>query len=175
MRLPRVYSIVMALVVYTLGLVAGTVAPTSLVESYTRSVRSIALQAYSLPPPALYTLILSNNMVVALISFIGGLAILPPLLILFINGVVLGAIAATFTKWYTLLEFLLLVLPHGMFEIPAFILACSAGIDLSMLVFERGLREAVRAVGDEAAKLVPVILLLAIAAAIETGLIYAVR
>ena len=175
MKLPRIYSIMMAVAVYALGLAAGITAPVGLVESYTRSIRSIVLQAYSLPPVALYVLIFSNNLIVALVSFIGGLAILPPLLILFINGLMLGAVATTFMKWYTFLEFLSLILPHGIFEIPAFILACSAGIDVSMIVFERGLREAARAVGEEAAKLIPVILLLAIAAAIETALIYAVR
>ena len=175
MRLPRLYSIAAAVAVYTLGLGLGALTPTGLVESYMRSVRSIALQAYMLPPPALYTLILANNLTVALLSFIGGLLIVPPLIILFVNGVILGAVAAAFTKWYTLLEFLALILPHGVFEIPAFILSCAAGIDLALTVFEHGFRAAVRSLGDEASKLLPVVVLLAIAAAIETGLIYAVR
>lgn len=175
MRLPRGYSLALAVSVYLLGLLLGVTAPTTLIESYTRSIRSIAMQAYTLPPPALYILILSNNLAVALLSFMGGLLIVPPLLILFVNGVVLGAIAATFTKWYTLFEFLLLILPHGIFEIPAFLLACAAGIDLALAVFEKGFRNAVQMLGEEASKLIIVLVLLAIAAAVETSLIYLVR
>ncbi len=172
---PRLSSLLIAVAVYAIGMAAGFTAPSVLAETYTRELRRIALQAYMLPPYALYLLILSNNMGVALLAFLSGVALVPPLLILFVNGVIVGSIAGFFAKWYSLLEFIHLILPHGVFEIPAFLLASALGIDVALDVLEAGPRAALRGMGERARGLLVVFALLAVAAAIETLGIYTLR
>lgn len=85
----------------------------------------------SLPPWLLLIFIFLNNVIksflVILLGFFFGLV---PIYFIYINGVGIGeviAIAQTQTKWDVILAALL---PHGIFEIPAIIIASSAGLHL---------------------------------------------
>lgn len=85
-----------------------------------------------------------NNVKASLFSF--GLGIVPlvflPVLSILINGAVIGAVFIIVRGQFTLLTYTLSLLPHGIFEIPAFLLAASSGIylcrALTSKVFGRG-------------------------------------
>jgi stage II sporulation protein M len=74
----------------------------------------------------------SSIMAVLLGAFFG----IFPLLLLVINGLLLGYVASDRTDGHTLFYFLKGVLPHGILEIPAFILACTLGLRFGFLMIE---------------------------------------
>lgn len=75
-----------------------------------------------------------NNSRVAVISgilaFFPGLGALWPLGVLGLNGVVIGLAPAVFEMEYSM--FLIAILPHGILEIPALILASAVGVKFSI-------------------------------------------
>jgi stage II sporulation protein M len=122
--------------------------------------------------PAIVTLnIFINNLQASTILFLGGVSFgLITLLILTLNGFIIGVVAEMIRQEQGLLFFLAGVLPHGIFEIPAFILAGSYGILLGMEVWRelKGDGDAVAAAGTYGRKFLLLVLpLLAIAACIE--------
>jgi stage II sporulation protein M len=84
-----------------------------------------------------FFLILRNNLLAAFLAFVFGLFFgILPLFYLLSNGILIGYVASHSTKDHTLVYFLKGVIPHGIFEIPAFILACAFGIRLGFLMIE---------------------------------------
>ncbi|MDI9609939.1 MAG: stage II sporulation protein M [Archaeoglobaceae archaeon] len=84
-------------------------------------------------PVLIFLLILVNNSVKSFIAMLLGIFFgVIPLLFLFINGIVIGILAKIVGEKIGLGVFLLLLLPHGILEIPAVILACSYGFWLGI-------------------------------------------
>ena len=84
-----------------------------------------------LPPLAMVFMILINNLIsVAQMLLLGFLAGLSPLFTLFVNGALMGAIAGTIARegQPLLLFFFLGILPHGIFELPAFFICGALGL-----------------------------------------------
>ena len=79
--------------------------------------------------PFAFWVILLNNLRVALIGYgFGMIAMLPSLYVLFVNGKIVGGVIAFGYQFGTLSELLGFVLPHGVIELPAFLLAAAAGL-----------------------------------------------
>jgi len=112
-----------------------------------------------------------NNLEASIILFLGGATFgVLTLIVLSTNGIVIGMVIEVLREQQGLLYILAGVIPHGIFEIPAFIISGGLGL----LLAEELLREA-RGKGDAAEKakdysivfLKAVIPLLAIAAFVE--------
>ena len=82
------------------------------------------------PPFSLAIAIFLNNSFVAAICFISAKVtrgLLPGFILLF-NGVVIGVLAVlTNTLGVSLGQFLIMLIPHGIFELPALFIACAIG------------------------------------------------
>ncbi|HEV3116809.1 MAG TPA: stage II sporulation protein M [Gemmataceae bacterium] len=116
----------------------------------------------------------TNNLQVSLVAFALGITLgIGTAWILFLNGVVLGALGAVFIEAHQLVAFATGVLPHGVLEIPAAILGGAAGFVLARGMIQARpwprLEELARA-GKQALWLVAgCIPLLAAAALLEAG------
>ena len=137
-------------------------------------VEGAAAKGAILPLPAEPSALdyITNNIRVALITMLGGILTfgLAAVFLLFINGVIVGESAAAALVEMPAGEVLVKIVPHGLFEVPAILLAGAGGFLslklLIMLLKERKIdcrRELVNA-GRLAAA---VVLLLAVAGVVE--------
>ncbi|MBN1370278.1 MAG: stage II sporulation protein M [Dehalococcoidaceae bacterium] len=99
----------------------------------------------SLSPAAVFFIILFNNIIAIVFSFImSPLFGIVPLLALGLNGFVIGVVSAMVIEQESLGFLLTGLLPHGIFEIPALIIGLSAaiylGTTLALSIFKRELR-----------------------------------
>lgn len=73
-----------------------------------------------------------NNLQACILLFLGGASFgILTILILSLNGIVIGAIMEIVSKDHTGLFVAAAILPHGIFEIPAFILSAALGVLLA--------------------------------------------
>ncbi|MBN2494191.1 MAG: stage II sporulation protein M [Deltaproteobacteria bacterium] len=85
------------------------------------------------------TFLFTHNAKIGLLSFALGFALgLPTLLLLFYNGLILGAMAGLYASRGLGLEFWAWVLPHGVTELLAVCLCGGAGLALSLAVIRPG-------------------------------------
>ena len=78
-------------------------------------------------------IIFLNNVKVAILSIILGPTLIVPVAIMAFNGVILGqAIAVNTAQGMPLTNILLLILPHGVIELTAFVLSNSIGLYLGI-------------------------------------------
>lgn len=83
-----------------------------------------------------------KNLQAVLIMYIGGIIVIVPVIVLSFNGFLLGAFFGcvmhggfnTATTVLTPWHFIAFTMPHGIFELPALIIAAAAGLRISTLV-----------------------------------------
>jgi stage II sporulation protein M len=86
---------------------------------------------------SLFFTIFMNNMLASAMTILFGVFFgIFPLYFLISNGLMLGYIATDHTKGQTVLFYLKAILPHGIIEIPAIILACAFGLRFGFLMVE---------------------------------------
>ena len=158
------------LLVVGLGVGAGVVGWTVAAPLVGTVSTSIEARLIGHIPPIAAVGFFGNNWTVALATAFGGVALVVPALIsVVLNGAILGGVAALETNLPALLAF---VLPHGLFEIPAIVVAGAVGVRLGVVTWRtaRG-RLTVSALADAVEHafwvLIGVGLLIAIAALIE--------
>jgi stage II sporulation protein M len=83
-----------------------------------------------------YHIILNNLLASAMVILFGFFFGLFPLYLLVSNGLLVGYMAANLGEGETILHFLKGILPHGIIEIPAFILACAVGLRFGSLILQ---------------------------------------
>jgi uncharacterized membrane protein SpoIIM required for sporulation len=107
---------------------------------------------------AFSAMLFAHNAQVAIVCFVVGfLGALPSLLVMFQNGLMLGAFAALFAGRGLGVELWAWMLPHGVTELTAVVLAGGAGVLVGRaLLFpgKRRLRDALAAAGDPAGRIV---------------------
>jgi stage II sporulation protein M len=122
-------------------------------------------------PPALAVFIFANNLQACILLFLGGVTFgLLTLGIIAANGIIIGGIMEIVRAERGLLFVAAAILPHGIFEIPSFIISASLGFILGAAVLAEW-----RGAGDSAATarahartfLLVVVPLVAVAAFIE--------
>ncbi|MEF3303326.1 stage II sporulation protein M [Paenibacillus sp. GYB003] len=111
----------------------------SQVEGLRQLAQSIAVKDHSML--WLFGFIFLNNALKSiLIIFAGALFGVLPLFFLLINGMVIGYLASLQAQAGELGFFLKGILPHGVLEIPAIVIACAYGIKLGAIVGKGFLR-----------------------------------
>ncbi len=129
-----------------------------------------------LPSFGQFLAIFLNNSFTVFLAIVFGLIFgIFPFLVLFSNGLILGIVVYLTQSTIGWPTFFALILPHGIIEIPAVILACAVGLKLGKTVLERIFKKEVSIKAELNLALVFFLKflfpLLAIAAAIEVFLI----
>ena len=92
----------------------------------------------NIPHYLIFVIIFVNNSVKALISLVLGILFgLVPIFFVFINGFLIGVVLNVKGAEMGLSKVVVMLLPHGILEIPAVILACSYGLWLGFRVLDR--------------------------------------
>jgi uncharacterized membrane protein SpoIIM required for sporulation len=111
------------------------------------------------PAPAITTAILVNNVQVAFFAFAFGITLgIGTVYILVKNGILLGVLAGAFTAGGHGAAFWSLIVPHGLLELTAIFIAAGAGMRMGWSIVEPGERARTRALAEEAAGAVVVVL-----------------
>jgi stage II sporulation protein M len=91
------------------------------------------LNLREIPPITVFAIILLNNSIKSFVAMtLGVLLGIPPILFVAINGAVIGIFAKVVGDEIGTLTFLAKILPHGIVEIPAIIIASSYGVWLGI-------------------------------------------
>jgi len=157
-----VYAAVAA-AAYFLGVLLGYIAPSErLVEEVQRGLGYLT----SLHGLASAAVMYANNAAFAVLLELGSLLVLPGVMLLAFNGYVLGSLASVFLPEHGAGLLLAALLPHGVVELPAYMLAAGGGLQCARSIYRGGFsfeRLAARCLG----LLYPVLLLLLAAAFLE--------
>jgi len=95
------------------------------IESLRDLLRSFS---YEMSPFEIFLLIFLNNSIKSFVAMLLGVFFgIVPVLFVFLNGLIIGFFAKFIGSEIGIVTFILLLLPHGILEIPAVILACSYG------------------------------------------------
>lgn len=132
-------------------------APEALREAYINN----DFEAYysSAPAAEFSTQVLTNNIQVSFLAFVAGIAwAVPTLLILVFNGANIGVAAGLFHDAGEAAKFWGLILPHGLLEITAIIVAGGAGVRLGWALVVPGDRTRTTALADEAQRAVSIVI-----------------
>lgn len=132
-------------------------APPSLREAYIEE----DFEAYysSSPAAEFSTQVLINNIQVSFLAFVVGIAFaVPTLLVLAFNGANIGVAAGLFHDAGEAGRFWGLILPHGLLEITAIIVAGGAGIALGWAIINPGDKTRSQSLIDEAQRSVSIII-----------------
>jgi len=94
--------------------------------------KEVAGQMDSSNPYDMCVKIFANNLEACILLFLGGASLgILTIFIMSLNGIVIGAIMEFVSRDHTPLFVAAAIVPHGIFEIPAFILAGALGIQLA--------------------------------------------
>lgn len=157
------------------GIVSAVYAP-GIVTEFRESFVEFARVFRGLPKPYLALAIFLNNAVkVLVVIIVGTLWGILPVVFLVANGFAIGIVLYSSIQSQGAFPTLLMILPHGLFEIPAILLGTSAGLMLGLLVTKRLFGKGGRVITKEMGRalkffLVVIIPLLLLAASIEAFL-----
>ncbi len=91
-----------------------------------------------LPSYAVFALIFLNNSIKAFVVMIlGSLFGIAPIFFVFINGYLIGLVTYAVGLKIGMRKVVMMLVPHGVIEIPAVILACSYGLWLGRMFFKK--------------------------------------
>ena len=134
------YTILSA-IVFAIGVAAGMTALVWLpraAASVEGSVAEFVQLVHGLGPLGLFAFIVINNVVKAAVMMCLGIVFgLIPILFLVSNGIMLAVAAAIIAEQAGALVAVAGLLPHGIIEIPAVLLAAAAGLRLGAVALER--------------------------------------
>ncbi len=86
----------------------------------------------------IFLFIFVNNSVKSFVSMLLGITFgLVPLLFLCLNGVLIGFVAGVSVTKFGILRTLLLLIPHGIFEIPAVLVSSAYGVEIGLATIKR--------------------------------------
>lgn len=122
-------------------------------------------------PAALALLIFTNNVKVVLLIVLSALAVIGPPLIVFLNGVIVGAVSMYAVERTSIVTLLLSLTPHGVIEVPAILYVSARSYAFGISVWKEILHKSRGNTHTHALELVRALLvtivLLFIAAVIE--------
>ena len=107
---------------------------TSLLAEDIAALQDLSSMLASLPPAVMAIIIFAKNAVALLLSFVlSPILCLMPLLALTANGAIIGLVSARVIEQESLGFLLAGLLPHGIFELPAFIMGQAAALSFGSL------------------------------------------
>jgi stage II sporulation protein M len=136
------HYLIAAAMVFVLGAVLGYANPTAyhgLINSQMDQLKGMSdkiAQSDHVQWSLFYHIFLNNMFASIMAVILGAFLGLIPLFFLVSNGLLLGYVAADRSDGHSFLYFLKAILPHGIIEIPAFILSCGLGLRLGFLVIQ---------------------------------------
>jgi uncharacterized membrane protein SpoIIM required for sporulation len=111
------------------------------------------------PPPALSTMILFNNVQVAVFAFALGITLCVGTIVIVVrNALVLGLLAGTYQAVGNAGPFWSLILPHGILELIAICIAAGAGLRIGWALIDPGDRRRSAALREAAAEAAVVVI-----------------
>ena len=133
----RPYTLILALV-FAVSFLAGTVAPSSIRQQMTEMVQSVAGNYQGLAGGTLFFNILVQNVMASIIVLISGVIVgILPVFAIGSNGFGLGVLYREAVEVSGYSKAVLKVLPYGVFEVPALLVAASFGLWLGVKVVRR--------------------------------------
>jgi stage II sporulation protein M len=158
---------------FVLGVVIGVLEHETASEYIKEAVSNLFGRFQDLRGLELFIRILLNNLMAAALATAFGLLFgIVPLVSAFLNGLIIGTVLTSLVRLteLTLLQAVLSIIPHGVFEIPSFLLSLAIGLALGTWPFRKEKAAFLRGVFRNAAGAYVgvVIPFLVIAAAIET-------
>jgi stage II sporulation protein M len=130
--------LVVAILLFLAGMMLGLITPDSFVSLLAKDIaalQDLSRTLAALPPLTTAILIFAKNASALLASFaFSPLLLLLPILALTTNGWLLGWVSATILQKNSVLLLLAGILPHGIIEIPAFVIGEAAALGFGSLV-----------------------------------------
>lgn len=127
--------LIVAAALYIAGIVFGLITPADFLSEWITNLDETAEEIVALPLLAILFFILFKNITSILISFtLSPILLLVPITALILNGWILGAVSVVVAQEESLGFVLAGILPHGIFEIPAFIIAEAAALSIGATV-----------------------------------------
>ncbi len=138
--------LVISSVVFCLSIIVGALLPFEISAEAIAPLGELGIDLESLSAPVIFIIILINNIVAVLFSFVmSPLLCIIPVLSLLINGVVIGMVSSMVLDHQSFGFLIAGLLPHGIFEIPALILGLSAALSfgsvVTLSIFKKPLRD----------------------------------
>jgi len=126
---------IVAAALFTTGIILGLFAPTDYISGEIANLEDTAETLLSLPVLAILLFILLKNIMSILVSFtLSPVLLLVPVTALVLNGWILGAVSVEVVREKSLGFLLAGILPHGIIEIPAFLIAEAAALSIGFAV-----------------------------------------
>jgi stage II sporulation protein M len=123
------HCVIIASGIFLIAIIIGYLAPIKQKEMISRDLSALFAPIKTLSPPAILLFIFLNNALKASIAILMGFLFgLVPLLFISGNGYVLGLLISLAQSRMGISEIVLRILPHALFEIPAFIIAGAFGL-----------------------------------------------
>ena len=156
---------------FLLPLQGAALSVSNLLGSQVDALGDLAEQILTKPTATGMAYLLLNNLVATLYVVVSGIiAGLPTLFSLFVNGAVIGMILTMPGLEGNTLAFVALgILPHGIFELPAFFLSAAFGLKIGYHIFfplpEKGRIQSIIFIWREFTTLLPLIFIMLLLAA----------
>ena len=127
--------LIVAAALYIIGIVFGLLAPADFLFEEIAGLEETAEEIVGLPLLAIVFFILFKNVTSILVSFtLSPILLLVPITALVLNGWILGTISVVVAQEESLGFVLAGILPHGIIEIPAFLIAEAAALSIGATV-----------------------------------------
>jgi len=124
--------------VFIVFLVVGAMLPRSLQETFTETLGRQFAPMVNLPPLIVMITIFLNNALKSFVAMLLGVFFgIAPLTFVAINGLIIGLVMSMFTQAQGPLATVAAVLPHGVIEVPAFIVSSAMGVRLGISFYRR--------------------------------------
>jgi Uncharacterized membrane protein len=136
-RTIKPYILILTLV-FSATFLAGVLAPSSTRQNMTNAFQVVADNYRGLSGGKLFFTILLHNVMASIIVLISGVFVgIVPTFAIGANGFVLGVVYRQTSEVVGYSKAALKVLPHGVFELPALLIAASYGLWLGVMVVRR--------------------------------------
>ena len=136
-RTIKPYILILALI-FSTAFLAGTLAPSSTSQQMTEAFQVVADNYRGLAGGKLFFTLLLHNVMATIFLLISGVIVgIIPIFAIGANGFVLGVVYRQAAEVVGYSKAALKVLPHGVIEIPALLIAASYGLWLGVTVIQR--------------------------------------
>jgi stage II sporulation protein M len=129
--------LIISAVIFFSGMLIGFLVPINLDIESIAPLGDIVDDFDSFSSPAVFMLILINNLVaLGFAFFLSPLLLIVPLFSLVVNGLVVGVVGSMIIEQESFLFLIAGILPHGIIEIPALLLALGASLNFGFITMK---------------------------------------